>query len=332
MKIDIFPHILPSQYLGNLINKATIAPSLQRAIEVIPTLSNLDMRFRIMDKYEGLMQVLTMAGPPLESVAEPKVAAELAKIGNDEMAELVAKYPDKFVGAVACLPLNDIDLALNELDRAIRELNFRGVQIYTSMTGKPLDSPEFMPIYEKMANYNLPIWIHPERGATIPDYSCEDSSKYGIHMTFGWPYETSVAMTRVVFGGVLEKYPNLKLITHHCGGMIPYFEGRIVGQCDVAERRFKAKFREGLTKPLIDYFRMFFYDTVVTGSTPALMCAYAFCGADHMLFATDMPFDDELGNRYIRETIRSVEEMAIPIHDKCKIFEDNARKLLRLPI
>lgn len=307
-------------------------PSRQRAIEAIPTLSDLDSRFEIMDKYDGLVQVLTIAGPSLERIATPEDTPELAKIANNEMAGLVTKYPDRFVAAVACLPMNNIDATLKEVDRAVKELNFRGVQIYTSTVGKPLDLPEFMPLYEKMVSYNLPIWIHPAREPKVPDYSCEDASKYGIHLIFGWPYETSVAMARLVFSGVFEKYPALKFITHHCGGMIPYFEQRILGQCDLAEMRFKEKFKQRLTKPIIEYFQMFYYDTVVAGSQPALMCAYAFCGAEHMLFATDMPYDNQLGERCIRETIRSIEEMDIPAADKKKIFEDNARKLLRLPI
>ena len=87
-----------------------------------------------------------------------------------------------------------------------------------------------------------------------------------------------------------------------------------------------------MTKTIVDYLRMFYNDTAVYGNTPSLMCAYAFCGADHMLFATDFPYDSQAGYRVIRETIRSIEEMDITDAEKKKIFEDNARKLLRLPI
>jgi predicted TIM-barrel fold metal-dependent hydrolase len=157
-----------------------------------------------MDEYEGLTQVLTLASPPIEKAVDTKEAIELSRMANDEMAELVQKYPDRFIGAVASLPMNDPDSALKEVDRAIQELNFKGIQIFTPINGKPLDQPEFMPLYEKMSQYELPIWIHPNRDREVPDYASEDHSKYWIFSMFGWPYETTAAMTRLVFGGYWE--------------------------------------------------------------------------------------------------------------------------------
>ena len=102
-----------------------------------------------------------MAEPPVEDVGDGSSAIELAKIANDEMAELVGRYPDRFIAAVACLPMNNIDAALDELDRAIRQLKFKGVEISSTIMDKPLDSPEFDPFFAKMNEYNLPILIHP---------------------------------------------------------------------------------------------------------------------------------------------------------------------------
>jgi len=331
MKIDIFPHILPIKYKEALHKE--IGQSLFKSIhDSIPTLYDLDYRFRIMDKFEGLVQVLTLAAPPVENISDPQKSLDLAKLANDEMAELVRKYPDRFVAAVACLPMNNIDAALDETDRAINDLKFRGIQIFTPINDKCLDSPEFIPLYEKMSQYNLPIWIHPERPRDYPDYRTEDSSKYRVHITFGWVYETSVAMARLVLSGILEKYPGLKFITHHGGAMIPFLEKRIVGSLDGAEVLRGEKFKENLSAPQIDYFKNFYADTALYGSTAGLMCSYAFFGAAHMLFGTDMPFDIEFGERYTRETIESIERMDIPDKDKRKIFEDNARQLLRLSL
>ncbi len=332
MKIDIFPHILPVKYKEALYKAAPRGFHLKNVIESLPTLFDLEHRFRIMDKYEGLVQVLTLSSPPVEQFADPAKAVDLAKLANDEMAELVQKYPDRFVAAVACLPMNNVGAALKEVDRAINDLNFRGVQVFTPINDKPLDSPEFMPLYDKMSHYDLPIWIHPHRTADYPDYRTESRSRYMIFSNFGWPYETTVAMTRLVFSGILEKYPSLKIITHHAGGMVPYFEQRIIGSYDHAEILRGARYKQGLTKPPIEYFRMFYNDTAIYGSTPGLMCAYTFFGADHLLFGTDMPYDSEFGDRYTRQTIQSVEQMDIPDFEKKKIFEDNARKLLRLAI
>lgn len=337
LKIDVYSHIAPLHYKEALTKVASGNLSLQ-FIDTTPPLYDLEHRFRIMDKYEGLVQVLTLAAPPVEYIASPQNAADLAKLANDEMAELVFKYPDRFLGAVACLPMNDMDAALKETDRAINDLRFRGVQIYTNINGKPIDSPEFMPLYEKMAYYNLPLWIHPVRGADYADYKTEDRSMYGIFSVFGWPYETTVAMARLVFSGILEKYAALKVITHHCGAMVPYFEKRIIGICGKREM-YKQKdgakevWEQGLTQPVIEYFKKFYNDTAIYGSTPGLMCAYAFCGADHLLFGTDMPLGDcQLGDGFTRQTINSIEEMDISDEEKKKIFEKNACRLLRLPI
>lgn len=277
--------------------------------------------------------MITTGAPPVEDIASPKDAVDLAKIANDEMAELVNKYPDRFVAALACLPMNDIDATLKEVDRSIIDLRFRGVQIHSDINGKPLDSPEFSPFFERMAHYQLPIFIHPEiRTNQVPDYPDETESKYMIHIIFGWPYRTTLAMTRLAMSGIFEKHPDLKVITHHCGAMVPFFDQRI--QTVFMGHTMRLGFRHGpyLPKTPLEYFRMFYADTAVNGSVPALMCGYHFFGADHMLFATDMPYDVQLGDIYTRETIRSVEQMDIPDSDKKKIFEDNARKLMRLPV
>ena len=328
MKIDIFAHILPSKYLEAVKGLSLINPDYVNGTR---TLSDLDARFRIMDKYDEYVQVLTIPGFHRIITEGEKKAVELAKMVNDEIAELVLKYPDRFVAGVASLPLNNMDEALKEADRAINELRFRGIEIWAT-NEKPLDMPEFMPLYEEMCRHNLPIWIHPMRIPSVPDYINETESKYGINSLFGWVYETTTAMTRLVFGQVLQKYPDIKFITHHSGAMVPFFADRIVSHYDNYEMIWGKTYKRGLKKHPIDYFRMFYNDTAVNGSTAALTCAYAFFGAERLLFATDMPFDSQLGDASIRETIRSIEEMEIPDSEKKKIFEDNARKLMRLPV
>ena len=290
---------------------------------------DLDERFRIMDRYGELMQVITFGWPPIEAIADPKKAAELSKFVNDEMAELVHKYPSRFIAGIAHLPMNNLDAALKELDRAIMDLRLRGVQIYSPVNDKPLDLPEFWPLYEKMESYDLPIFIHPMR--TGPDYKTEQTSKYMISAIFGWPYETTATMTRLVFSGVLEKYPKLKIVTHHCGGMIPYYADRLVEFMDQAEMRSHQKRK--LTKAPIEYFKKFYADTALYGNTPALMCAYAFFGSENLVFGIDMPLGDStLGYRNYRQTINAIDAMSISDDHKKKIYEDNARNLMRLAI
>jgi len=329
-KIDIFTHIMPVRYRERLLKIAPPGLDIILNVESTPTVFDLDQRFRIMDKFEGLRQVLTLSAPPVEQVADPKQAIDLARLANDGMAELVNKYPERFAAGVASLPMNNMDAALVELDRAIKDLGLKGVQVLTPVNEKPMDAPEFRPLFEKMAGYDLPVWIHPRRGQNYPDYRTEEESKYRVFSVFGWPYETTVAMTRIVFSGILETYPNLKLITHHCGGMVPFLRERVIGSYDRIFKDLKDDVRQRLSKPHVEYYRMFYNDTAINGNTSALMCAYEFCGADHLLFATDNPFDTELGERNLRQVIGAIEKMAIPASEKKKIFEGNARKLLAL--
>ena len=154
-----------------------------------------------------------------------------------------------------------------------------------------------------------------------------------LNGTFGWPYETSLAMGRLVFGGVLEKYPGLKIITHHCGAMVSYLEQRIIQFYDAHEMYYGDKYNLGMPKSPISYFKMFYNDTALYGNTPALMLGYAFFGRDHLLFGCDVPYgDSQLGFRNYRQTINAIEEMNISEADKKKIYEEDARNLLNLPI
>ena len=321
--IDIFTHILPPKYLEALGKLAAVGRISSSRVAILqrsnPVLLDITLRLKVMDEFPDIMQVLTIVGPPVEVIAKPDDAVDLAKIANDEMAEFVARHPEKFK-AVATLPMNHIDAALEEVDRAIKDLKLRGVQLFTSINDKPLDSAEFLPLYQKMAQYDLPIWIHPFKEMTEPDYPGEQGSKYGLAAILGWPHATSVAMTRLAASGVLEKYPKLKFITHHDGGTVPYLSSRILNS------PFKY---ENLTRPIIDSLRLFYNDTAVQGNVPNLMCAYAFCGADHMLLGTDFPM---VTSDLVRETIHSVNEMTIPEAKKKRIFEENARQILKLPI
>jgi aminocarboxymuconate-semialdehyde decarboxylase len=330
MKIDVFTHVMLPKYKNAFYKYSDKFETERKFMERRITLTDHDERIRILDQYEDLVQVLSVNLPPLEEVVHPKEAAELARIANDEMAEWVAKYPKKYMTAIANLPLNNIDASIKEAERAIKKLKFKGIQIFTSIQGKPLGSEEFIPLYQMMADFDLPIWIHPLRRSSTPDYPVEKSSFHQIFSVFGWPYETTMAMTRLVFAGIFEKFPKIKFITHHCGGMIPYFADRIVVHYNNGLERLGQKNFPGMTKHPIEYFKMFYNDTALNGSTSGLMCAYHFFGEDHLIFGTDMPYDIENGGVSIRQTIGAIEGMDIPESSKKKIYEDNARNLMHL--
>jgi uncharacterized protein len=257
-------------------------------------LHDLDQRFRTMDGIGDYRQIVSLPNPPLEAIANPAEALELARAANDGMAELVRRYPDRFPGFVAALPMHDPDANMAELRRAIDELDAWGIQIFTNINGRPLDDPEFQPIFDVMAAYGRPIWLHPARTADTPDYPTEAFSRFELWWLFGWPYETSVAMARLVLSGLFDRHPAIKIITHHMGGMIPFFDKRIEDGMTVLGSRTKEENYTGLLaslkRPFIDYFHMFYADTALFGVAGGLRCGFDFFGNGKVLFASDAPF------------------------------------------
>jgi predicted TIM-barrel fold metal-dependent hydrolase len=333
MKIDVFNHFFPKRFYEDFILKGSGGKDLGKRVQNVPTIADLDARFRVMDEFGEYCQLLSLPAPPLEAMAGPENSPAMAKVANDGLADLVAKHPHRFIGFVASLPLNNPGESVKEMNRAILELGAQGIQIFSNVAGKPLDAPEFRPLFEEAARRDVVIWLHPARGANFPDYLTEDKSKYEIWWALGWPYETSVAMSRLVFSGILERFPNLKIITHHMGAMIPFFEGRVGYGWDVLGSRTSdvdyASLLHSMKKRPIDYFRMFYADTALFGALPATKCGLEFFGVDHCLFASDVPFEPSPG-LYIRETIRCIESLDLTREDKNKIYEGNARRMLKL--
>ncbi len=333
-KIDVFNHILPVPYFEKMMELAPKHKDLGKRVRAIPYLVDLDLRFQVMDRFGDYQQILSAASPPPEALAGPEHSPELCRLGNDGMAELCQRYPGRFPGFTASLPMNNPEAAVAEMDRAVRDLGARGVQIFTNVNGRPLDDPDFAPIFDGMAGYDLPIWIHPARAATHPDYQTEEKSKYEIWWTFGWPYETSTAMARIVFSGMFDRHPKIKIITHHYGGMAPFFEGRVGPGWDqlgtrTSDEDYGALLRS-LKKRPVDYFKMFFADTATFGADAATRCGLDFFGVDQTLFASDAPFDPEKGPGYIRETIRVIDALEISDADREKIYSGNTKRLLNL--
>ena len=250
---------------------------------------------------------------------------------------ITALYPDRFPGFIASVPMNDVEATLQEIDRASRDLHAAGIQIFTNVNGRPLDDPEFFPIFERMSRkYDLPIWVHPTRTAQFKDYPVEEKSKYEIWWLFGWPYETSAFMARLVFSGVFDRLPRLKIITHHLGAMAPYFVNRIGYGMDQMGARTADEDYESLRKAMkkrpVDYFKMFYGDTSVNGAASAIRCGLDFYGVKHVLFGTDCPFDPQGGPLFIRETIKALDGMKLKPDDRRRIYFGNAVSMLKLKI
>ena len=331
MKIDIFTHVMLPRYSRALYKYADKFPTEKAVQDRRPVLWDNEARMAKLEPHDGLVQVLSATMPPVEEVVGAREAAELAKICNDELAEMVARNPERYIAAIANVPLNDTDIAMKEAERAVKQLGFKGIQIHTRVNGQPLSTEAMMPLYRLMADFDLPIWIHPMRSSGQPDWAAEKVSYNQLFSIFGWPYDTTAAMVRLVFAGIFEKFPSIKFITHHMGGMVPYFSDRAIVHWNNGLERLGADYFPGLTRHPVEYLKMFYADTALNGnSNYSMECGLAFFGEDHVLFGTDMPYDVENGGVSIRETIKGIERMGLPEPTKQKIYEGNARRLLHL--
>jgi predicted TIM-barrel fold metal-dependent hydrolase len=340
LKLDIFPHIFPQPYFERMKKIAQGNPALAAQLKRwmhIPVLWDLDRRIKMMKRFPEYKQILTLSMPAIEFLGDADQTPELARLANDGMAEIVAKHPDLFPAFVASLPMNNVAASLEEMDRAIGQLGAKGIQIFTNVNGRPLDEPEFFPIFERMVSkHDLPIWVHPSRTAKFADYPTEQKSKYEIWWLFGWPYETSAFMARLVFSGMLDKLPQLRIITHHLGAMAPYFVNRIGYGMDQFGARTSDEDYESLLKKMakrpLEYFKMFYGDTSVNGAPSAIRCGLDFYGVKHVLFGTDCPFDPQGGPLFIRETIKALDGLKLKKDDARRIYFGNALRMLKLKL
>jgi predicted TIM-barrel fold metal-dependent hydrolase len=333
--IDAFNHFFPQKLWDAMLGAEGAARDIGKRMRGVPCIYDLNERLRLFDRFENYTQVLSLGMPPLEALGPPNVSIEYARLGNDGLADLVAKHPDKFVGFLASLPMNAPEEAAREAERAFTQLGACGLQIHTNINGKPLDAPEFFQVFEVAQQFDKLVLLHPSRGAAdLADYKTETKSLYEIWWTFGWPYETSAAMARLVFSGMLDRLPKLKVLAHHLGAMVPFFEGRVGPGWDQLGKRTSDEdysvVLQGLKKRPFDYFKDFYADTAVFGSRPATVCGLDFYGADKVLFASDCPFDPEKGPGYIRDTIKVLESIDMPLEQREKISFRNAQMLFGL--
>ncbi|MGA9278289.1 amidohydrolase family protein, partial [Ilumatobacter sp.] len=298
----------------------------------LPNLHDIDARLQMMDEFgTDFQQILTLSSPPIERIANEQESPAVARLANEAMLTLTRAHPSRFPHFVASLPMNNPVAAVDEARYAIDELGACGVQIFTNANGTPVDDERFLPLYDLMAAYDLPIWMHPTRDASTPDFATEERSEFEIWWAFGWPYETSAAMARMVFSGLFDRHPDLKVITHHLGAMIPFFEGRIDagwGQ-QLGSRTSDGALGSNITRAPIEYFRQFYADTAISGSASATRCGLDFFGCEHVLFGSDCPFDPEGGPGFIRSMIRVIDELDISAQDRGLIYEGNIMRLIR---
>lgn len=330
MIVDIYTHIFPGRFFQELEKGPPKLGNMGKRMRGIPKLFDLDLRFKDMDAAGDYKQIISLPNPPIEDVAEGESASQLARVANDAMAELCQKHPDRFPAFAAAVNMHDVDFSIREAERAIK-MGARGVQTYTNIAGHPLDEPRFRPFFAAMAVHDLPIWIHPARTSDMSDYKAEPKSRFEMWWCFGWPYETTIAMCRLVFDGLFDRHPGIKIVTHHLGGgMIPFFDGRIgPGMAVLGQRTIDedySKVLSSLKRPHLEYFKEFYGDTAMFGGTNGLQCGLDFFGADKVVFATDHPL------AMIPVHVAAIDGMGLDSAVRQKLMLGNAERLLKMKL
>jgi aminocarboxymuconate-semialdehyde decarboxylase len=256
----------------------------------------------------------------------------LARAINDNMARLMEASKGRLL-SVGNIPLKGFERGgLQEMERAMKVLGLKAINLSTNVKGKPLDLPEFESFWAHTARMNVPIYIHPADPVNHVDRSYEKD--YDLMHNFGWPFETVLMLSRLVFSGIMARYPTLKIVSHHLGGGIPFFWGRInetyaVDNLGTYQKRRNVS--QSLCKPLFEYFASFYYDTAVGGNGPAIRCAHEVFGPDQIVFATDAPWGPGTGETRLADYPKVIKGLGFNEGDNKKIFESNIRKVLNLP-
>jgi len=332
MRVDAYTHFIPKKFFEAVEKIPGAGKDIGKRMRGIPCVYDLDERRRVVSMFPDYAQILSYPMPPLESFASGEQLDDLCRLINDGFVDIVSQHGDLFPGFVAQVSLANPASAVKEAQRAVRDLGACGVQIYTNVNGTAIDKPEYEEFWATMVALDKPIWLHPARSAARPDYVDETKSLYEIWWTFGWSYETATAMARLVFSKILDRHPDLKIIVHHFGGIVPMLEGRVGPGWDQLGARTSdedyVSLRQSLKKRPLNYFKENFYaDTAVFGADAATACGLAFYPAEKVLFASDCPFDPEKGPGYIRETLRILGGLDLAKDVQDKIFFGNLERI-----
>ena len=317
MIIDISAHHI-SRSVSKLMGKAKY---YGEGKEFPYPLQNADpeVRLGLMERYGIEVQVLSQTAPVLLGFGADE-AAEICRLSNNDNYALCRAYPKRFAN-ICIVSLLEMDSAMKELDRSINELDCRGITVAANQNGKGLDSPDYFRFYEKLVDNDLPLFIHPTHWDSYPLVDMDKGWRM-MHV-FGWPFDTTQAVWRLIFGGVLDRYPLLKVVTHHLGAMLPYFARRI-------EQNFNGFLRDKLPRHICEYWGNIYGDTALDGTIAAYPCGYAFFGPERMMYGTDYPFGAEAGEDFIRENLAGIKAMNIAAGDMKKILGVNAKKLFKI--
>jgi aminocarboxymuconate-semialdehyde decarboxylase len=281
-----------------------------------PKLIDPQERLTDMDRMGIAIQAISPGPNQFYYWTDGELGAKLARMQNDRVAEIVRSHPDRFVG-MGTLPLQDPQKAVRELERVVQELGFRAVEISSNINGVDLDAPHFEPFWAKVQELDVLVFVHP-----IGFTDAERLKDYYLNNVIGQPLEETVFVSRLIFGGVLERYPNLTIVVGHGGGYLPFYPGRMDHAYKVRPEN-----KQHISRPPSEYLKKLYFDSIVYQES-SLENLVRFAGSDHVLLGTDYPFDmgetDPVG---FINTLRSVSQA-----EREQILGGNAMRLLKIKI
>lgn len=338
MVIDFQSHLFPEEYLsemGRIQGNVVLEPPdpnsgmsyfYDRRLKCrinTATFQGRDPERRIahMDQLGIDIQVLSVP-PPGADRFEAGDAIVLARKANDAIGSLCRRYPRRFVGLFT-LPTSSIKASLDELERAVHEFGLRGFGCFSNLNGRPLDSEELFPLYERLARLGLPVYIHP----TAPLATEATGLDIMPVLIYGWAFDSTVAMTRLVYGRVLERFPEIDFVVADVGGVLAFFAQRAINI--YSGRTEEIRNRYGLNENPLDSFRRFHVDTA---DHPAgtLRCVLGFFGPDRLVLGTNYPYGPQEGCLFVENSLKAVEELVSNREEKEKIFGGNAARVLKI--
>ena len=358
MIIDAYSHICPKGQIERLTKSSdpVLSRSANRMLmlhDLQPSFLDVEPRMKDLDRYSIDLQVamLNAGQDPNSSRLADIELLKMTRTVNDECSKLQQSSNGRLY-VMGVVPLsNDPKLMVEEMRRAKKELGLKGFVVFSNYYGKPIDA--YTDFWREAERLNAIVYIHPSNGGnkTTRPYEYD----YDLMHVFGWPYETTIMLSRLIFSGVMKEFPNLKIVSHHMGGMIPFFAARIkenyvrrprhfVNQDvsrsasgkiterveDYGSRGEDALNHASLDKPIFDYFRMFNYDTALDGSVASIKCGHDILGADHIVFGTDYSMGPNGGRERLETFPHKVREACVDTGAQRKIFEENILRLLNL--
>ncbi|MCL5961416.1 MAG: amidohydrolase [Chloroflexi bacterium] len=326
MRVDLHTHFYPPEYWQRLaewcdgfetvkdaFGRTIVKKNGARFVTPTPPMSEPELRIKEMDAAGIDIQAISLSAPNVYYTRDDEKGLELARFTNNKLAEVRDKYPKRFM-CLASVPLQNVEMAIEELNRAINQLGMNGAIIGSNINGKQLNSPEFEPFWAECNKLKLAITMHP-----MPPIGMEKMGEFGLAPMVGFIFDCNLAIARMVYDGIFERYPDFKMVLPHLGGAV-----------SILIERWDHGFREmpdcrvKISKPPSEYIKNLYFDTV-NFHKPAMMCCYGTVGAGQMVLGSDYPHI--IGDIY--RSVTSIQDMDISGEEKEMIFGGNALRILK---